>query len=237
MTRRDQVRTRARSRSIVRIPTRGRGACGCRSSSAPASVVSEPFAPNAQSSLMIQTFFRAAAADTKVRLWIEGESADSRISGGTELSVSTGWEPRVVRASDVPAGGLDLARIRFELLEPGHTLDRRHPYPEQRYGFQVRAASRPAYLAGGLAGLPRASVRRFRTAGRLALDPTVELAGHRPTRTHDGSAPPKVGHGQLPARPKRRLLPYRRNASCGKIESRFPRGVLLSRRKLLDRVS
>jgi hypothetical protein len=29
------------------------------------------------------------------------------------------WELRAVRATDLPAGGLDLARLRFELLTPG----------------------------------------------------------------------------------------------------------------------
>jgi hypothetical protein len=86
---------------------------------APVSVVSEPFAPNAQASLMIQTYFRAGSADTKVRLWIEGESNGQRYIRRTALNVSTGWESRVVRASDLPAGGLDIARLRFELLNPG----------------------------------------------------------------------------------------------------------------------
>ena len=35
------------------------------------------------------------------------------------MTVSTEWEGRAVRASDVPAGGLDSARLRFELLAPG----------------------------------------------------------------------------------------------------------------------
>ena len=100
-------------------PHSGLGSLRLSASSAPASVVSEPFAPSAQSSLMIQTFFRAAAADTKVRLWIEGEAGGQPYIRRTELDVSTGWEARVVRALDVPAGGLDVARLRFELLSPG----------------------------------------------------------------------------------------------------------------------
>jgi hypothetical protein len=100
-------------------PHSGEGSLRLSTSGAPASVVSEPFAPNAQSSLKIQAFFRAAAAETKVRLWIDGEAGGQPYIRRTELSVSTGWEPRVVRASDVPAGGLDSARLRFELLSPG----------------------------------------------------------------------------------------------------------------------
>src|SRR5262249_8510528 len=29
------------------------------------------------------------------------------------------WQPRAVRASDMPPGGLDSARLRFELVAPG----------------------------------------------------------------------------------------------------------------------
>jgi hypothetical protein len=100
-------------------PHSGQGSLRLSTSSAPASVVSEPFAPNAQSSLMIQTYFRASVNDTKVRLWIEGEAGGQPYIRRTELSVSTGWEARMVRASDVPPGGLDAARLRFELLGPG----------------------------------------------------------------------------------------------------------------------
>jgi hypothetical protein len=35
------------------------------------------------------------------------------------VKVSSDWELRAVRAVDLPAGGLDSARLRFELLTPG----------------------------------------------------------------------------------------------------------------------
>lgn len=100
-------------------PHSGQGSLRLSAPAAPASVCSEPFVPSAQSNLIIQTFFRAAAVDTKVRLWIEGEAGGQPYIRRTELDVSTGWEARVVRASDIPPGGLDSARIRFELLSPG----------------------------------------------------------------------------------------------------------------------
>jgi hypothetical protein len=87
--------------------------------SAPASVVSEAFVPSVQSSLDVQVFFRASAPGSKVRVWVEGESGSKPYVRRTELSISTEWESRTVRASDLPAGGLDTARLRFELMTPG----------------------------------------------------------------------------------------------------------------------
>jgi hypothetical protein len=88
-------------------------------SAAPASVVSEPFVPSAQSSLEFQVYFRASAAGSKVRVWIDGESGGQPYVRRSELTVSTEWEPRAVRASDIPANGLDKARVRFEMMTPG----------------------------------------------------------------------------------------------------------------------
>ncbi len=99
-------------------PHSGLGSIKLTATSTPVSLVSEPFLPSTQSNLMVQTYFRAAA-DTKVRFWIEGESGGQPYVRRTELSVSQAWEPRLVRASDVPPTGLDSARIRFELVNPG----------------------------------------------------------------------------------------------------------------------
>ena len=63
--------------------------------------------------------FASSAAGSKVRIWIEGESAGKPYVRRTELDISTSWEERTVRASDLPAAGLETARLRFELLTPG----------------------------------------------------------------------------------------------------------------------
>ncbi len=86
---------------------------------APSSVISEVFAPNVQSSLDLTVFFRAATAGAKVRVWLEGESAGKPYVRRSELDVSTTWESLAVRVSDIPPGGLDSARVRFELMTPG----------------------------------------------------------------------------------------------------------------------
>ncbi|MFI5457778.1 MAG: hypothetical protein ACHRXM_20235 [Isosphaerales bacterium] len=100
-------------------PHSGQGSLRLTAAVAPGSVVSETFVPNIQSSLMIQAFLRASSSGAKVRIWIEGESGGQPYVRRSELSVSTEWQARAVRASDIPAGGLSSARLRFELLTPG----------------------------------------------------------------------------------------------------------------------
>jgi hypothetical protein len=97
----------------------GRGSLKLTAPVAPSSVISEVFMPNLQSSLDIAVFFRSSAPDSRVRLWIEGESEGKPYVRRTELDVSTKWEMQSVRASDIPPDGLDSARLRFELMTPG----------------------------------------------------------------------------------------------------------------------
>ena len=100
-------------------PHQGQGSLRLTASAAPASVVSEAFAPDVQSSLDIQVYLRAKTSGATVRVWIEGESGGQPYVRRTELNVSSEWEARVVRATDLPAAGLEKARLRFELMTPG----------------------------------------------------------------------------------------------------------------------
>jgi hypothetical protein len=100
-------------------PHRGRSSLKLATDAAPASVVSGNFVPRGASSLAIQAHFRAQPADARVRVWIEGQAAGQGYLRRSEIQVASGWEPRAVRAGDLPAGGLDVARLRFELLTPG----------------------------------------------------------------------------------------------------------------------
>jgi hypothetical protein len=100
-------------------PHGGHGSLKLTAPAGPASVVSDSFVPNVQSNLDVEVFFRSSAAGSKVRVWVEGESGGRPYVRRTELDVSTNWEARTVRASDIPAAGLDSARLRFELITPG----------------------------------------------------------------------------------------------------------------------
>src|SRR5262249_52131824 len=55
----------------------------------------------------------------KVRIWIDGTTGTEPYVRRSELSVAQEWQACAVRASDLPPGGLDSARLRFELLTPG----------------------------------------------------------------------------------------------------------------------
>jgi hypothetical protein len=81
--------------------------------------VSEAFVPATQSALTLEAYFRSAGPEVKVRVWIEGQMAGQTYVRRSELTVSNQWESRAFRASDVPSGGLESARIRFEVISPG----------------------------------------------------------------------------------------------------------------------
>ena len=120
-------------------PHSGQGSLKLTVPLAPASVVSETFVPNVQSSLMIQSFFRAAPDGAKIRIWIEGSSGGQPyvrrteaerlkrmgITGGASLRHSRRWarlRPAQVRAVDA-----------------GQPVDRRTSHPE-RGNIKVGAA-------------------------------------------------------------------------------------------------
>ena len=77
------------------------------------------FVPGGWSTLTIQVHARAEPADSLVRLWLQGEAGGQPYLRRSEFRVPARWEPRAVRVVDLPAGGLDQARLRFEMLAPG----------------------------------------------------------------------------------------------------------------------
>jgi hypothetical protein len=97
----------------------GHGSLRIDAQALPAAVVSDRFTPDVQTSLTIQAWFRSDQPDTRVRVWIEGESAGQPFIRRSELTVPTEWSPLAVRTSEVPTAGLTAARLRFELLGPG----------------------------------------------------------------------------------------------------------------------
>ena len=100
-------------------PHSGRGSLRLSVPSLPGAAVSERFTPNVHASMTVQAWFRSGQPDAKLRLWIEGEAAGRPFIRRSELTIKPDWTPLAVRASEVPPGGLDSARLRFELLTPG----------------------------------------------------------------------------------------------------------------------
>jgi len=166
-------------------PHSGQGSLRLTAAMAPASVVSETFVPNVQSSLTIQAFYRASSPGAKVRIWIEGESAGQPYARRTELSVSTEWQARAVRASDMPAGGLDSARLRFELLTPGSLwIDELH-IPGETTAKSARLNAQHTLLAALQAYREQRYADFARLAGSHWIRESSTAATARLARTND----------------------------------------------------
>jgi hypothetical protein len=97
----------------------GHGSLRLDAQAPPAAVVSDRFVPDVQTSLTIHAWLRADKPDTRVRVWIEGESTGHGFVRRCELTVSTDWSAMAVRTAEIPTAGLTGARLRFELLNPG----------------------------------------------------------------------------------------------------------------------
>ena len=100
-------------------PHSGRGSLRLEAPAGPSAVVSDPFHPEGRSALTIRAWFRADRPEARVRVRIDGQSAGRPYARQLEVAARGDWAESVVRASQLPDGGLDSARLRFELLGPG----------------------------------------------------------------------------------------------------------------------
>ncbi len=189
-------------------PHAGLGSLKLTAVSAPASVISGTFVPDAQSSLTIQSFLRASSADAKVRVWIEGESGGRPYVRRTELNVGNEWEERVVRASDIPAVGLESARLKFELLTPGSLwIDELH-IPGQAASKSTRLNAQHTLLAALQAYRDQRYADFARLAGSHWIRESNIAATARLARTNDRPLPGALhgaGAGPSALPPDRKL--------------------------------
>ncbi|WP_435008971.1 hypothetical protein P12x_000220 [Tundrisphaera lichenicola] len=100
-------------------PRSGRGSLRLDARNGPAGVISTPFHPDGRSTLAIHAWFRADPPDTKVRVRIDGQAEDRPYARQLDLTAQADWAETTIRATQLPEGGLDSARLRFELLGPG----------------------------------------------------------------------------------------------------------------------
>ena len=120
-----------------------------------------------------------------------------------------------MRASDMPAGGLDSARLRFELLTPGILwIDDLH-VPGETTSRSARLNAQRTLLAALQAYREQRYADFARLAGSHWIRESSTAATARLARTND--QPPAGAHA-LDRRGG--LLPYRPNASSGKIMDR-----------------
>jgi len=100
-------------------PHSGRGSLRLDATTGPASVVSDSFRPEGRSPLTIRAWFRSDRPDARVRVRIDGQSSGHPYARQLDVPIRSDWAETIIRASQVPDGGLDTARVRFELLGPG----------------------------------------------------------------------------------------------------------------------
>lgn len=100
-------------------PHGGRSSLRLDAMTLPASVISDLFTPSGHPSVTIQAWLRADRPETRVRLWIEGQEAGRPFVRQVEVLPRLDWTAVAARVSDIPATGLESARLRFEMLTPG----------------------------------------------------------------------------------------------------------------------
>jgi hypothetical protein len=201
------------ARSTVAVdrenPHSGEGSLRLTAERTPASAMSDPFVPNVQSSMTVQAHFRASKPGAKVRVWIEGESGGRPYIRRTELDISTAWEARAVRASDLPAGGLDSARLRFELDGPGVLwVDDVHIVNEQ-VSKSVRLNTQHTLLAALQAYREQRYADFARLAGSHWIRQANTSAVSRLARSNDRMPAAGPG-GSVPGEPGSPLPPERK---------------------------
>jgi hypothetical protein len=87
---------------------------------APVSVTSDAFLPPGGSTLTLRTWLRTDVADAKLRIWIEGDAAGRPVTRQVDVPTKLDWTEVRVSAAELPAGGLESLRLRFEALSPGN---------------------------------------------------------------------------------------------------------------------
>jgi hypothetical protein len=100
-------------------PHSGRGSLRLEARGGAVSIASEAFRPDGRSALTIRAWLRADRLDAKVRVRIDGQSAGRPYARVLEVPVRGDWAESIVRATQLPDGGLDSARLRFELIGSG----------------------------------------------------------------------------------------------------------------------
>jgi hypothetical protein len=145
-------------------PHSGKGSLRISATEAPISLTSSSFVPSSASTMVVQGYFRSEQSGARVRLWIQGEMGGQPYLRGSDFSLSPDWEPKSLRLTDLPAGGLDLAWLRFEILSPGtlwiddlHVIGEATPRAVQVNAQRTLLAALQAYRAQRYAEFARLS--------------------------------------------------------------------------------
>jgi hypothetical protein len=160
-------------------------------------VTSDSFVPPAGTSLTVRAWLRSERPDTPVRFWLEGEQAGQPFEHQVDLFAQPFWSAVIVPVAGIPPGGLDHARLRFELPASGRLwLDdlsisgESLSEPERRNARRTLLAALQAYREQRYADFARLAsshwARQAEPGSRLATRETDRTS----LRSDDSSALP-----------------------------------------------
>jgi hypothetical protein len=144
----------------------------------PASALSEPFTPPLGEPLTVRCWLRASPPELPVRIWIEGQVGARPVVRRADVVARGDWTVFEIRAADLPAAGLDRARLRFEALAAGRlwaddlTLSGSSPADSDRRARRALTAAVHAYREGRYADFARLAGSSW--ARRLGVLPVPE---------------------------------------------------------------
>ncbi len=99
-------------------PHGGQGSLRLDARALPAATACDPFLPPGGTELTVHAWLRTDRDEARVRVWIEGEAAGRAVLRHADVPVGAEWAERLVRVPELPTGGLDRLRLRFEWLGP-----------------------------------------------------------------------------------------------------------------------
>jgi hypothetical protein len=177
-------------------PRSGRGSLRLDARVVPASVVSDPFVPPGGGNLTLRTWLRSDPAEAPVRVRIEGELRGHPIVRLANLTAHRDWVEAAILVGDLPAEGLDRARIRFEMGVPGRLwiddLSLAGPGPsdvERQHARSTLTAALQAYGEGRYADFARLAASHWvRREGTDLVGRFPEVDRDTPLRTGDASS-------------------------------------------------
>ena len=164
-----------------------------------ASAASPPFLPPGGTELTLRAWLRADRADALARIWVEGQVSGKSTFQKIDVPVGTDWTERRVLVPNLPSGGLDHFRVRFEWAgrEPGSLwiddvmVEGQGPGDSARQARRILADALQAYRQGRYAEFARlvASDRARQAAPEFGpIDPSLTDPG--PLRTGQATGLP-----------------------------------------------
>jgi hypothetical protein len=168
-----------KGRACLRLDARGSGA----------SVLSVGFRPPARVAFEVQAALRADRGKTPVKMWVEGESSGQPFRRSVDAVAGPEWTEVRLAVTDLPAGGLDRVRVRFERSSQGSLwvddviVSGDAPSDATRRAHLVLTAALHAYRERRYADFARLAGSHWAREAEEELDPAERPVGLRSAGT------------------------------------------------------